>query len=78
MAQKRSKAATAGKSRMPASSPAAQMVLFTLTRGMTLEIHIPGATSVTGGPSRARTPGFILRRGREIVNVGVLAGIFED
>ncbi len=55
----------------------AQMALFTFAGGWTLEIHIPWATGIGGGHSRATTPGFVLRREREIVNVGVLADIFE-
>lgn len=48
------------------------MALFVLPGGVTLEVHVPGATEVRGGPSAAREAGFILRRGREIVNVGPL------
>jgi hypothetical protein len=49
-----------------------QMARFTLQNGMTLEIHIPGATSVTTADSPTEKPGFILRDGDEIENVGVL------
>jgi hypothetical protein len=55
------------------SASPARMALFFLPDGMTLEIHIPQATAVRGGPSPARQAGFILRRGREIINVGPLA-----
>lgn len=53
------------------------MALFTLADGVTLEIHIPHATDVTGRPSAAREHGFILRRGKEILNVGGLARLLE-
>lgn len=53
------------------------MAIFTLAGGVTLEIHIPQATGVDGRPSAAREAGFILRRGKEILNVGGLAGLLQ-
>lgn len=58
--------------------PTGQMARFTMRNGMTLDIHIPDATAVETSPSPARTAGFILQRGREIVNVGVLSLIFRE
>lgn len=54
------------------------MARFILRDGMTLDIHIADAAAVETGPSSARTAGFILRNGREIVNVGVLSLIFGE
>jgi hypothetical protein len=54
------------------------MVVFTFADGRTLEIHVPGATGVEDGESAARTAGFVLRRGREILNVGVLEQLLHD
>jgi hypothetical protein len=51
-------------------------VRFTMHDGMTLEIHIPGATRVETADSPTRTAGFVLRNGQEIANVGVLTDIF--
>ncbi len=51
------------------------MARFTLQNGMTLEIHIPGATSVTTADSPTEKPGFILRDADEIENVGVLSDL---
>lgn len=58
--------------------PTGQMARFALGNGMTLEIHIPDAASVETAASPAREAGFILRHGREIVNVGVLSWIFDE
>ena len=58
--------------------PPRYMARFTLRNGMILDIHIPDATAVEIDPSPARTAGFILRDGREIVNVGVLSWIFHE
>lgn len=55
-----------------------QMARFTLRNGMTLDIHIPDAESVETAASPARAAGFILRDGRELVNVGVLSWIFGE
>lgn len=52
-----------------------QVAVFCLPDGVTLEVHIPGATEVRGGPSPAREAGFILRSGKEIMNVGPLGAI---
>lgn len=62
----------------PASPPPAQMALFTFADGATLAIHIPRAVGVRGSDSLATKPGFILRRGGRIVNVGVLTQLLED
>lgn len=48
---------------MPTAS--GRMAIFIFPDGRTLEIHVPGAARVRGGPSAARMAGFILRRGRE-------------
>ena len=48
------------------------MALFTFADGATLAIHIPRATGLVGEDSPATAPGYILRRGGEIVKVGVL------
>lgn len=53
------------------------MALFTLADGITLEIHIPHATDVAGSPSAAREAGFILRRDKEVLNVGGLARLLQ-
>ena len=63
---------------VPASAPSAQMALFTLADGATLEVHVPSAIAVEGRPSTATTPGFILRRGKRIVNVGPLVTMFYE
>ncbi|MBA3549069.1 MAG: hypothetical protein H0T76_21505 [Nannocystis sp.] len=66
-------------SEFDASLPAmAQRVVFTFADGRTLELHVPGATSIEGGRSAARTAGFVLRRGREILNVGVLEDLLHE
>lgn len=61
---------------MPAAS--GRMALFIFPDGRTLEIHVPGAARVRGGPSAARMAGFILRRGREIVNIGPLVELLHE
>lgn len=58
-------------------APVAQVAVFSLPDGVTLEVHVPGATAVRGGPSAARQAGFILRRGREIVDVGPLGRLLR-
>jgi hypothetical protein len=60
----------------PARPTIGQMARFTLNNGMLLEIHISEAASVTTADSPSRTPGFILRDGKEIVNVGPLSHLF--
>ena len=55
----------------------AQMALFYFPDGVTLEIHIPKATGVGAGESVATEAGFILRRGKEILNVGPLGRILR-
>ena len=60
------------------STPAAQMALFRFADGATLAIHVPRATGVIGEDSRATTPGYILRRGGEIVKVGVLSQLLDE
>ena len=59
-------------------APPAQMALFRLSDGATLEVHIPNATSVELSSSTARTPGFILRRGPKITNIGALTALFHE
>lgn len=55
------------------AEPPGRMARFILRDGTTLEIHVPDATVVETGDSKARTAGFILRYRREIVDVGLLA-----
>jgi len=55
----------------------AQMALFVLPDGVTLEVHVPGTREVRSGPSAAREAGFILRRGREVMNVGPLGWLLR-
>lgn len=59
-------------------APCAQMALFVLADGATLEIHVPDAVGVEAGPSTARMPGFVLRRGKRVVNVGALWQMFHE
>ncbi|HEY0138615.1 MAG TPA: hypothetical protein VGB85_31240 [Nannocystis sp.] len=54
------------------------MALFLLADGATLEVHIPDVADAELHASTARTPGFILRRGRRIVNVGALTALFHE
>lgn len=56
----------------------AQMALFRLADGAVLEVHIPNVTAIECCSSSATTPGFILRRGRTIVNVGPLKAVFHE
>lgn len=58
------------------TGPGAWSAVFTLVDGGVLEIHIPNTIGVEGRPSTTRRPGFILRRGKRIANVGELASIF--
>lgn len=85
MALRRPKAARAEPRRTQAAHPpdirrppAAQMALFSFADGATLAIHIPRATGIVGEDSRATTPGYILRRGGEIVKVGVLTQLLDE
>ncbi|HEY0133236.1 MAG TPA: hypothetical protein VGB85_04125 [Nannocystis sp.] len=61
----------------PCDGAPGRMARFILRDGTTLEIHVPDATTVETGDSRARTAGFILRYGREIVDVGLLARLIR-
>ncbi len=51
------------------------MARFQLPDGLTLEVHIPNATSATIADSAAKEAGFILRRHGQLVNVGPLGRI---
>ena len=55
----------------------AQMARFYFPDQVMLEIHIPGATGLSAGESVATEAGFILRRGKEILNVGPLRHILR-
>ena len=57
------------------SRPRGQVAVFCLPDGVTLEVHIPGATEVRTAPSPSREAGFILRSGEEIMNIGPLGAI---
>jgi len=59
-------------------SAPAQMARFLMADGAVLEIHVPDAVRVETEPSEAHTPGFVLRRGRRIVNVGALRSMFHE
>lgn len=53
------------------------MARFFFRDDMTLEIHIPEATGVGAGGSAATEAGFVLRRGKDILNVGPLGRILR-
>ncbi len=53
------------------------MARFYFPDQVTLEIHIPGATGLSAGESVATEAGFILRRGKEVLNVGPLRHILR-
>lgn len=54
------------------------MARFLMSDGAVLEIHVPNAIQVEGGPSEAHMPGFTLRRGGRLVNVGALRAMFHE
>lgn len=60
------------------TDPPGRMARFILSDGMTLEVHVPDAIAIDVGGSQARTAGFILRYGREIVDVGLLNRLVRD
>ena len=55
----------------------AQMARFYFPDQVTLEVHIPGATGLSAGESVATEAGFILRRGKKVLNVGPLRHILR-
>ena len=62
---------------VPKTAPGA-MARFTFPDGRTLEVHVPGATAVDSSESAAKAAGFVLRRGRELLNVGPLTDLLAE
>ena len=61
----------------PGPGAPAQMARFYFPDQVMLEIHIPGATGLSAGESVATEAGFILRRGKKVLNVGPLRHILR-
>ena len=58
--------------------PRAHVARFFLADGAVLEVHVPDVMWVETASSSTRAPGFILRRGRKIANVGALWSMFHE